>query len=292
MTAQIIDGKKIAQDIRADIKKDVDALRARGITPGLATVLVGNDPASAVYVKNKIKACNDAGIASFHHDLDAQIPEQKLLDLINQLNTDTKVHGILVQLPVPDHINAQKIICAISPDKDVDCFHPFNLGLFFSKKSWKEIEQEKLLLPCTPHGIIRLLKTSGIPIEGSHAVIVGRSNIVGKPLALMLMANNATVTICHSRTRDLASVCRQADILVAAIGKARFITADMVNQNAAVIDVGMNRTRDGLKGDVDFEAVKEKVKWITPVPRGVGPMTITMLLANTVLSAQRLISKQ
>lgn len=287
MTAQIIDGKRIAQEIRAEIKQKAEELVSKGIRPGLATILVGEDPASQIYVKNKIKACEQAGILSEHHGLKADISENELCALIEKLNKSKKIHGILVQLPLPGHINAQKIICAIHPSKDVDCFHPENLGIFFTRKSWSEIEQEHLFLPCTPHGIIKLLQNTQVSISGSNAVIVGRSNIVGKPLAMMLMANNATVTVCHSRTKNIADICAQADILVAAIGKARFITENMVKKDAVVIDVGMNRVDGKLCGDVDFEKVKEKASWITPVPGGVGPMTITMLLSNTVLAAQK-----
>lgn len=287
MAAQIIDGKKIAQEIRTEIKQKVEQLVAQGIRPGLTTILIGEDPASHIYVKNKIKACEQAGIFSEHHGLKADISENELCALIEKLNKSKKIHGILVQLPIPGHINVQKIIRAIHPSKDVDCFHPENLGIFFTKKSWSEIEHERLFLPCTPHGIIKLLQKTGVSIHGAQAVIVGRSNIVGKPLALMLMANNATVTICHSRTKNIADICAQADILVAAMGKARFITENMVKKGVVIIDVGMNRSDKGLCGDVDFENVKEKASWITPVPGGVGPMTITMLLSNTVLAAQK-----
>lgn len=287
MTAQILDGKKTAQEIRTAIKQQVDVLLKQGIRPGLATILVGDDPASHVYVKNKIKACETAGIVSEYHRLLADVSEDDLLALIKRLNTNKKIHGILVQLPLPNHIDAQKVIRAINPLKDVDCFHPENLGIFFTKKSWKEIEKEQLFLPCTPHGIIKLLQKTNVSINGANAVIVGRSNIVGKPMAMMLMANNATVTVCHSRTKDLAGVCAQADILIAAIGKPKFVTEQMVKKGAVVIDVGVNRTDKGLCGDVDFENVKEKASWITPVPGGVGPMTITMLLRNTVLAAQK-----
>jgi methylenetetrahydrofolate dehydrogenase (NADP+)/methenyltetrahydrofolate cyclohydrolase len=287
MAAQIIDGKKISQEIRQQVLADVQELKNKGVNPGLATVLVGADPASQVYIKNKIKACADAGIYSEHHDVPADTSEQKLLALIKKLNTSKKIHGILVQLPLPAGLDAKKEINAINPIKDVDCFHPFNTGLFFIAKAWDELEQEKLLLPCTPHGIVQLLMKTGIDISGTNAVIVGRSNIVGKPLALMLMAKNATVTVCHSRTKNLAAVCVGADILIAAIGKPKFITADMVKPGAVVIDVGMNRTSAGLCGDVEFCSVKEKASWITPVPGGVGPMTITMLLVNTVTAAQQ-----
>lgn len=287
MPAQLIEGKKIAQEIREEIKQQVAGLLVKGIQPGLATVLVGEDPASQVYVRNKVKACEYVGMKSEHHNLPGDISQDTLLKLINKLNNNSHIHGILVQLPLPSQINPQKIICAINPAKDVDCFHPQNIGIFFSKKSWKEIEQEQLFLPCTPHGIIKLLQKSNVPMQGARAVIVGRSNIVGKPLALMLMANNATVTICHSRTKNIEAVCSQADILVAAIGKPEFVTGNMVKDKAVVIDVGVNRTEHGLRGDVNFDEVKQKASRITPVPGGVGPMTITMLLANTVLAAQR-----
>ncbi|MFH1379513.1 MAG: bifunctional methylenetetrahydrofolate dehydrogenase/methenyltetrahydrofolate cyclohydrolase FolD [bacterium] len=287
MSAQLIDGKKIAQEIREEIKQQVADLLPKGIQPGLATVLIGEDPASQVYVRSKIKACEYVGMKSEHHTLPGDTSEAALLKLITKLNNDSHIHGILVQLPLPPQINPQKIICAIHPAKDVDCFHPQNLGIFFTKKSWKEIEQERLFLPCTPHGIIKLLQKSNVPMQGAQAVIAGRSNIVGKPLALMLMANNATVTICHSQTKNIEEICARADILVAAIGRPEFVTGNLVKDKAVVIDVGVNRTEHGLRGDVNFNQVKQKASRITPVPGGVGPMTITMLLANTVLAAQR-----
>lgn len=287
MVAQIIDGKKIARELRGEIKKDVQELAEKGITPGLATILVGDDPASQVYVRGKIKACEQAGIRSMHHGLPATVTEKELRGLIEGFNNDPHVHGILVQLPLPAGIDPQRIISAIDPGKDVDCFHPVNLGIFFTKKTWAEIKEENLFLPCTPHGIIKLIEKTGIDMCGKQAVIIGRSNIVGKPLALMLMAHHATVTVCHSRTKHIDRVSARADILIAAIGKAHFVTEDMVKKGAVVIDVGVNRTPEGLQGDVMFETVKNKAAWITPVPGGVGPMTITMLLANTVLAAQK-----
>jgi len=287
MVAQIIDGKKIAQEIKAELANEVAHLKAKGIIPGLATVLVGEDPASQIYIKNKLKSCEEVGIYSYHQHLPADTSEEEVLKLIKELNSDPKIHGILVQLPLPKHFDEDKILLAIDPDKDVDGFHPVNVGRFSAKKSIREIEDEKIFLPCTPYGIIQLIKRSGLTIAGSEAVVVGRSNIVGKPVAMLLLAENATVTVCHSGTKDLGEVTRKADILVAAIGKAKMITADMVKEGAIVIDVGVNRLPDGeICGDVDFSAVREKAKAITPVPGGVGPMTIAMLMVNTVKAAK------
>ncbi|MDX8385035.1 MAG: bifunctional methylenetetrahydrofolate dehydrogenase/methenyltetrahydrofolate cyclohydrolase FolD [Gallionella sp.] len=280
MTARIIDGKAIAQDVRAEWKVRADALKARGITPGLAVIIVGEDPASKIYVANKVKACAELGLHSEHIIMSADTPEATLLKKIAALNADPKIHGILVQLPVPKHINSDKVLNAINPDKDVDGFHPVNVGALATGNM--------RFAPCTPYGCIRLLEKSGVSIEGKHAVVIGRSNIVGKPMALLLLQANATVTICTSKTVDLAKHTRDADILVVAVGRAKMITGDMIKPGAAIIDVGMNRTPEGkLCGDVDFDSTKEIAGWITPVPGGVGPMTITMLVANTVQSAER-----
>ena len=280
MTARIIDGKTISQEVRGEWKLRADALKARGITPGLAVIIVGEDPASKVYVGNKIKACADLGIYSEHIELPADTSEAKLLDQIAKLNADPKIHGFLVQLPVPKHIDSNKVLLAISPDKDVDGFHPMNVG--------ELVTGNPKFQPCTPFGVMKLLEKSGVAIEGKHAVVVGRSNIVGKPMALMLLQQNATVTICTSKTVDLAKYTRDADILVVATGKPQMITGDMIKPGAAVIDVGINRLPSGkLVGDVDFDSAKEVAGWITPVPGGVGPMTITMLVASTVMAAER-----
>jgi methylenetetrahydrofolate dehydrogenase (NADP+)/methenyltetrahydrofolate cyclohydrolase len=280
MSAQIIDGKAIAQQVRAELKARTDALKARGVTPGLAVIIVGEDPASRIYVANKVKACAELGLHSEHIALPADTPEAELLDRIAALNNDPKIHGFLVQLPVPKHIDSNKVLLAINPEKDVDGFHPVNVGALATGNM--------RFAPCTPWGCMKLLEKSGVSIEGKHAVVVGRSNIVGKPMALLLLQANATVTICTSKTVDLAKYTRDADILVVAIGRAKMITGDMVKPGAAVIDVGMNRMDNGkLCGDVDFDSAKEVAGWITPVPGGVGPMTITMLVANTVLSAER-----
>lgn len=289
MAAQIIDGKAIAAQIRAQIRAEVEILSNKGVTPGLAVVLVGQDPASVSYVTAKQRACQQVGIRSIDHHLTASTSQQELIGLIRTLNTRQDVHGILVQLPLPDHIDQMAVIEAIEPAKDVDGFHPINVG--------RMVIGQPALLPCTPHGIIELLTRSGVKIEGAEVVIVGRSNIVGKPLANMLLqktaGGNATVTICHSRTRQITAHTLRADILIAAIGSPRAITADMVRPGAVVIDVGVNRmpqpgTSSGFRlvGDVDFEAVKERAAMITPVPGGVGPMTIAMLLANTVQAAK------
>ncbi|MDI6732535.1 MAG: bifunctional methylenetetrahydrofolate dehydrogenase/methenyltetrahydrofolate cyclohydrolase FolD [Planctomycetota bacterium] len=286
--AEIISGTETSKKIQAELKDEVTQLKSKGITPGLSTILVGEDEASKVYIGQKIKVCEKLGITSFHHKLPANTIESDLLNLINTLNNDPKVHGILCQLPLPKHINTDKMLLAISPDKDVDGFHLLNMGKLLSKKSMKEIEEEKMYLPCTPHGIIQLLRRANIPLSGAEAVVVGRSNIVGKPVALLLMAENSTVTICHTGTKNMAEVTRRADVLIAAIGKPKFITADMVKDGVVVIDVGVNRLPEGLCGDVDFDKVKEKAKAITPVPGGVGPMTIAMLMVNTVKAAKKL----
>lgn len=262
--------------------RDVAVLTGKGTTPGLATVLVGDDPASQVYVRSKRKACNDAGIRSWDHDLEASIPEDQLLDLIDRLNSDDDVHGILVQLPLPEHVHEQRILDAVDPIKDADGFHPYNFG--------RLLAGSPVVAAATPAGIQELLVRSGVETAGRDVVIVGRSNIVGKPLAALLMQKgsgaNATVTVCHTATEDLPAHTKRADILVAAIGRAKAITAPMVKEGATVIDVGMNRTDDGLVGDVDYDAVKEVASAITPVPGGVGPMTIAMLLSNVVKLAR------
>lgn len=275
MTAQLIDGRVIAQNIRANVKEKIAGLQRK---PALAVVMVGENPASVVYVRNKIKACKEVGITSIEFVMPDDTTEAALLEAIKRLNDDNGVDGILVQLPLPAHINAKAVLEAIDPDKDVDGFHIFNTGkLFTTGDGFK---------PCTPAGIIELLKSLDRPIAGLHAVILGRSNIVGKPMALLLLQENATVTITHSHTQELARYTRDADILVAAIGRAKFVTADMVKPGAIVIDVGMNRDENGkLCGDVDTDSVKEVASWITPVPGGVGPMTIAMLMVNTLTSA-------
>ena len=290
MAAEIIDGKKIAETIRAELAEDIKTLQSEHqVTPGLAVVLVGKDPASQVYVRMKNKACQDIGIYSEQHSLSVEISEQELLELVDSLNRNDKIHGILVQLPLPDHIDEHKIINSILPEKDVDGFHPVSMGkLLIGQDGFR---------PCTPYGVQKMLSYAGFDPAGKHVVVVGRSNIVGKPIAAMLMQKqkeaNATVTVCHSRTKDLAAVTRQADILIAAIGRAEMITADMVSEDAVVIDVGVNRVDDPsrkrgyrLIGDVKFDEVSQKCKAISPVPGGVGPMTITMLLYNTVESAK------
>ena len=285
---ELISGKDISKQIKNEVQQEVARLKTQGLTPGLATILVGEDEASKVYIGQKTKTCEQLGIASFHHKLPIQATETELLNLVNKLNHDPKVHGILCQLPLPPHLNADKILLAISPDKDVDGFHLLNMGKLLSKKNMKEIEAEGMYLPCTPHGIIELLKRTKTPMSGAEAEALRRSNIDGKPVAKLLMAENATVTICHSGTRNLPEVVRRADILIAAIGKPKFITAEMVKPGAVVIDVGVNRLPEGLCGDVDFESVKAKAKAITPVPGGVGPMTIAMLMVNTLKAAKKL----
>ncbi|AQT68649.1 Bifunctional protein FolD protein [Anaerohalosphaera lusitana] len=290
MTAQIIDGKQIASQMREEIKTKAAELTEKGVQPGLAVILVGEDPASQSYVRAKEKACENCGIYSSDNRLSADTTEEELLALIDNFNKDPKIHGILVQLPLPKHIDEGKVLLAIDPNKDVDGFHPVNVG--------KMVVGEKAFLPCTPHGIIQLLVRSGVQLEGAEVVVVGRSNIVGKPIANMLIqksdTGNATVTVCHTRTKNMADHIKRADIVIAAAGGPNTVTADMVKEGAAIIDVGVNRVPDDTKkkgyrlvGDVDFECVKEKAGFITPVPGGVGPMTITMLLYNTVESAQR-----
>jgi methylenetetrahydrofolate dehydrogenase (NADP+)/methenyltetrahydrofolate cyclohydrolase len=280
----IISGTPIAQAIKEEVKKEVTALRAKGKIPGLATILVGDDPASQTYVASKIKACAEMGIESFHHKLPGRTTEQELGALIEKLNNDKKVTGILLQIPLPKHLDADRLIEKISPDKDVDGLTPASIGRFVSAKSWDEIVKNKLLLPCTPSGIIEIMKKSNLEIAGKNAVVIGRSNLVGKPIAMLLLANNATVTVAHSKTKNLEQLCSAADILVAAIGKPNFVTAAFVKKGAVVIDVGINRTEKGLVGDVDFESAKTVAGHITPVPGGVGKMTIAMLMKNTVLA--------
>lgn len=280
MTAQLIDGNALSRQLRADVAQRAAALKARGVTPGLAVVLVGDNPASQVYVRNKVKACEDSGLHSVLEKYDADMTEAALLARVDALNSDPTIHGILVQLPLPKHIDAQKVIEAISPAKDVDGFHIASAGALMTGMPgfW----------PCTPYGCMKMLESIGYSLKGKHAVVIGRSNIVGKPMALMLLGQNATVTICHSATQDLKAQTLQADVIVAAVGKRNVLTADMVKPGAVVIDVGMNRNDEGkLCGDVDFDGVKEVAGWITPVPGGVGPMTITMLLVNTIEAAER-----
>ena len=280
MTATNIDGKQLAQAIRTKWKLRADRLNAAGIEPGLAVVLVGDNPASKVYVRNKIKACHEVGIRSEEHVLAGDSPLETVLALVDRLNADAGIHGILVQLPLPAHLASAVVIARISPDKDVDGLHVHNMGSLLSGQPG--------FVPCTPAGVMEMLKTTGVNLRGLEAVVVGRSNIVGKPVALLLLQAGATVTLCHSQTKDLAQHTRRADVLVAAVGKAKAISGDMVKPGAMVIDVGINRTAEGkLVGDVDYDAARERAAWITPVPGGVGPMTIAMLLCNAILSAER-----
>ncbi len=284
----ILDGKALATTMEAELAEQVaDFIQNHAYPPCLAAVLVGDDPASAIYVKNKRLACERVGIESHLHRLSSSTTEEELLQLVAKLNNDDQVSGILVQLPLPTQIREQKVLDAVHPLKDVDCFHPENVGLM--------VQGRPRFLPCTPHGCLQILHRYGLPVAGKHAVVVGRSEIVGKPLATLLAqkdshlgaaACNATVTLCHSKTSNLADICRQADVLLAAIGRPKFVTANMIKPGAVVIDVGINRTESGLVGDVDFEAVKEIVSAITPVPRGIGPMTITMLMHNTLAAAR------
>ncbi|WP_343631295.1 bifunctional methylenetetrahydrofolate dehydrogenase/methenyltetrahydrofolate cyclohydrolase FolD [Roseateles sp.] len=280
MTAQLIDGNALSKQLRAEVAARAAALTAKGVKPGLAVVLVGDNPASQVYVRNKVKACEDAGLHSVLEKYEGTMTEAELLARVDALNNDPSIHGILVQLPLPKHIDAHKVIEAIAPEKDVDGFHVASAGaLMVGQDGFK---------PCTPYGCMKMLEFIGYETQGKHAVVIGRSNIVGKPMAMLLLQANATVTVCHSATPDLAHFTRQADIVVAAVGKRNVLTADMVKPGAVVLDVGMNRTDEGkLCGDVDFDGVKEVAGWITPVPGGVGPMTITMLLVNTMESAER-----
>ena len=284
MTASIIDGNALSALLRQQVTDQVKALQARGVNPGLAVILVGDNPASQVYVRNKVKACEQTGIHSLLEKHDASMTEDELLARVHALNHDKQIHGILVQLPLPAHINAEKVIEAIAPEKDVDGFHVASAGALMTGLPgyW----------PCTPHGCMKMLEHIGYSLRGKHAVVIGRSNIVGKPMALMLLQENATVTICHSATPNLKEHTLQADVVVAAVGKRNVLTADMVKPGAVVIDVGMNRDDQGkLCGDVDFEGVSQVASYITPVPGGVGPMTITMLLINTLESAERALTK-
>lgn len=275
-----IDGKEVSASVRNSITEKVNELRAKGVTPGLAVIIVGNDPASRVYVNNKKKGCEQTGMNSFEYALPEETTTEELISLIEKLNGEKNVHGILCQLPVPKHIDEEKVLNAISPDKDVDAFHPVNCG--------KVMTGDYTFAPCTPAGMVEMLKYYNIPVAGKHCVIIGRSNIVGKPMAMLMLKENATVTVCHSRTENLSEITKQADILVAAVGRPKFVTPDMVKDGAVVLDVGINRMDDGkLCGDVDFDAVCEKTSYITPVPGGVGPMTITMLLKNTLAAAEQ-----
>ena len=278
-SARILDGKALAASVRADVKQSVERLATRGVRPGLAVILAGEDPASRVYVRNKVRACEETGVRSFLYEYPASVGESELLERVASLNSDPAVHGILVQLPLPKHLDGARILHAVSPSKDVDGFHEANLGALLAGTP--------RFVACTPAGVLRLMDHAGVELAGRRAVVIGRSTIVGKPLALLLLQRDATVTICHSRTRDMASVCREADVLVAAVGRAKLVGAAMVKPGACVIDVGVNRLADGsLAGDVDFDAVKDVAGFITPVPGGVGPMTIAMLLENCLHAAE------
>lgn len=278
--AQIIDGKAVSAKVKAEVRKEAEELKKQGIEIGLAVVIVGNNSASRVYVNNKKKACEEVGFNSYEYALPEETTEAELLELVEKLNNDDKVNGILVQLPLPKQINENSIINAIRPEKDVDAFHPENVGhIMIGDFSF---------LPCTPAGVMELIAETGVDVCGKSCVVIGRSNIVGKPMAMLLLHKHGTVTICHSRTKNLAEVCRNADILVAAVGKAKFVTPDMIKDGAVVIDVGMNRDENGkLCGDVDYDACFDKAGYITPVPGGVGPMTIAMLMKNTLTAAKR-----
>ncbi len=279
-----MDGKLISKEIKEKIRKEVEILKSQRVVPGLAAVLVGENAASVIYVRNKRKACEESGIYSEGHYLPESISQAELMDLVDRLNKDPKIHGILVQLPLPKHLSTDLVLNSLSPFKDVDGLHPYNVG--------KLMMGDPIFVPCTPAGVMAMLDYHRIPIEGKTAVVVGRSNLVGRPVAMLLMHRNATVTVCHSRTQNLPDVCRRADILIAAIGKTQFVTGEMIKEGAAVIDVGINRLGDGrLVGDVDYDAAAKRAGWITPVPGGVGPMTIAMLLQNTLLSAKRAIGK-
>jgi methylenetetrahydrofolate dehydrogenase (NADP+)/methenyltetrahydrofolate cyclohydrolase len=283
-TATIIDGKAVAARVRARVREEVEALAAAtGVRPGLATVLVGDDPASTIYVRRKGEACEEAGMASLHRSLPADVRHAELVATLERLNADSSVHGILLQLPLPAHLEpAAQMTAVIHPDKDVDGLTPINAGLL--------AQGTPGLVPCTPAGVMELLREADTPLEGAHAVVVGRSNLVGRPMGALLLTASATVTLCHSRTRDLDEVCRSADVLVAAVGRAELVRGDWVAEGATVIDVGMNRGPDGLVGDVDFEGASARARAITPVPGGVGPMTIAMLLVNTLWAARRQIA--
>lgn len=278
--AKILSGKMVSARVREELKQEVEELKAGGTVPGLAVVIVGEDPASQVYVANKEKACAELGMYSEKYALPAETTQEELLALVDTLNQKEEIHGILVQLPLPEHLDEKAVINRIDPAKDVDAFHPVNVG--------KIMIGDYDFVPCTPAGIMELIRESGVEIEGKECVVIGRSNIVGKPMSMLLLHQNGTVTVCHSRTKDLAEVTRRADILVASVGIAHFVTADMVKEGAVVIDVGINRLENGkLTGDVDFEAVEKIAGAITPVPGGVGPMTITMLMRNTLTAAKR-----
>lgn len=279
--AQLIDGKAVSAAVKQEVADETAKLRdEKGLKVGLAVVIVGNDPASRVYVNNKKKACEAVGFQSYEYALDENTTEEQLLDLVNVLNRDDRVNGILVQLPLPKHIDEKAVINAISPDKDVDAFHPINID--------KIMIGEYSFLPCTPAGVMRLIESTGTDITGKQCVVIGRSNIVGKPQAMLLLQKNGTVTICHSKTKNLKEICLGADILVVAVGRANFVTGDMVKEGAVVIDVGMNRLENGkLCGDVEFESAEKKASYITPVPGGVGPMTIAMLMKNTLTAAKQ-----
>lgn len=277
--SRIIDGKRISAEVKEKVKNEVACLKEKGITVGLAVIIVGNDPASKIYVANKKKACEALGIVSEEYIMPASMKTEELISLIDTLNAEKSINGILCQLPLPSHIDEKLVINSISPEKDVDAFHPQNVGRIMTG--------DYDFVPCTPAGIMEMLKYEGIKIEGKNCVVIGRSNIVGKPMAMLLLHANGTVTVCHSRTRNIKEICKNADILVSAVGKAGFVTADMVKDGAVVIDVGMNRENGKLCGDVDFEQVKEKASAITPVPGGVGPMTIAMLMRNTLTAAKR-----
>ena len=280
MAAQILDGKSLAAQIRTEVKRKAAALAQRGIRPGLAVILAGDDPASRVYVRNKARACDEAGVRSTLFELPASVTQSELLNRVEALNTDPAVHGILVQLPLPGHVDAAKVLGTVSPAKDVDGFHEANLGALLAGRP--------RLVPCTPAGVLRMLEHAKVPLAGRRAVVIGRSNIVGKPLALLLLQKDATVTICHSKSSDLQRIALEADLLIAAAGRAKLVGAAMVKAGACVVDVGMNRLADGsLAGDVDFEAVRHVAGWITPVPGGVGPMTIAMLLENCITAASK-----
>ena len=279
--AIIIDGKKTSADIKAEIANETaEFIKNTGVTPGLAVVIVGNDPASEVYVRNKCRACEAVGFHSEKYEMSGESTEEELIALIDKLNDDKNIHGILVQLPLPKHIDVEKVLLRIKPEKDVDAFHPYNTG--------KIMQGKYDFLPCTPAGVMELLARYNVEIKGKDCVVVGRSDIVGKPMAMLLLHKDGTVTVCHSKTKELADVCRRADIIVAAVGRANFVTADMVKEGAVVIDVGINRLPDGkLCGDVAFDEVEKKASAITPVPGGVGPMTIAMLMRNTLTAAQK-----
>ena len=277
--AQIIDGKKVSDEVKARVADEVAALKEKGVTPGLAVIIVGDDSASQVYVRNKEKACAETGMYSEKYALPAETTQEELLNLVKELNGKKEISGILCQLPLPSHLNSDIVINAIDPIKDVDAFHPVNVG--------KIMIGDYAFLPCTPAGVMELIKSAGVDPEGKNCVVVGRSNIVGKPMAMLLLHKNATVTICHSKTVNLSEITKQADILVAAVGRAKFITGDMIKPGAVVIDVGMNRDENGkLCGDVDFESAEKTAGAITPVPGGVGPMTIAMLMENTLTAAK------